>query len=126
MISFDGQTYDKQEDVPDLGSLKCVKVDGNRRFYVGLTQDAYKLPKYSNLGTGSRFQAVDSNLSKIYESTTKTWYTKDNSGGETDYAEVEGDLIPLNKNDYDSFFDKEDSDDKLEDVDFGDFFGKGV
>ena len=39
----DGQTYLAGEDVPEMGSLICVKKYGNIRDYEGLSKDIDKL-----------------------------------------------------------------------------------
>lgn len=79
IVIIDGHTYQKGDTLPDLGSLRCVKANGNIRFYVGLAADVSKLPKYDDLASGSRFKAVDdSSSSYIYEATTKKWYKQKN------------------------------------------------
>lgn len=48
MIVVDGQTYDDESEVWDLGSFVCVDADGNIRHYEGLSIDApTKLPIYT-------------------------------------------------------------------------------
>jgi hypothetical protein len=53
----DGQTYLAGEDVPEMGSLICVKKYGNIRDYEGLSKDLDKLPLY--VGTGSSCLMTD-------------------------------------------------------------------
>ena len=53
----DGQTYLAGEDVPEMGSLICVKKYGNIRNYEGLSKDLDKLPLY--VGTGSSCLMTD-------------------------------------------------------------------
>ena len=53
----DGQTYLAGEDVPEMGSLICVKKYGNIRDYEGLSKDIDKLPLY--VGTGSSCLMTD-------------------------------------------------------------------
>lgn len=82
IVIIDGHTYQKGDVLPDLGSLRCVKANGNIRFYVGLAADVSKLPKYDDLASGSRFKAVDDSSSYIYEATTKKWYKQDGSSSD--------------------------------------------
>ena len=44
-VVFDGQTYENENDIPDMGSIQCVEVRGNQRDYQGFVQDSQKLPK---------------------------------------------------------------------------------
>ena len=73
-IVFDGHTYQKGEEIPDLGSWVATSTDENRRSYEGLSADIAKLPKYDDLGTGSSALCVDNGDFYKYEATTKTWY----------------------------------------------------
>lgn len=85
MITVDGQVYEKQEDVPFLGSLVCVESRGSRRFYRGLDADSVLLPKYDNLGTGSIFRATDTSLYMVYDASTKTWYKQSSPSPTPDF-----------------------------------------
>ena len=77
-VVFDGQTYENENDIPDMGSIQCVEVRGNQRDYQGFVQDSQKLPKYDDLGTGSSATLIDPNgiedtiIAKYYAS-TKQW-----------------------------------------------------
>lgn len=78
-VVFDGQTYENENDIPDMGSIQCVEVRGNQRDYQGFVQDAQKLPKYDDLGTGSNAILIDPNGTEStiigkYDAPTKTWY----------------------------------------------------
>ena len=78
-IVFDGQTYENENDIPDMGSIQCVEVRGNQRDYQGFVQDSQKLPKYDDLGTGSNATLIDPNGTEStiigkYDALTKTWY----------------------------------------------------
>lgn len=78
MVVFDGQTYQTETDIPDMGSIQNIEVRGNQRDYQGFVQDALKLPKYDNLGTGSTATLIDPNgvLPTVigkYDSPTKQW-----------------------------------------------------
>lgn len=70
----DGQTYRPGEEVPDMGSIACIKYHGNQREYVGLSKDIDKLPKYENLASGSSCLFLDNSSVYMYESTSKKWY----------------------------------------------------
>lgn len=75
MIIFDGQEYEDESQIPDMGSLECVDVDGNKRSYSGLSADMpSKLPKYDNLGTDSTAKALDNGDFYYYHAPSKTWY----------------------------------------------------
>ena len=78
-VVFDGQTYENENDIPDMGSIQCVEVRGNQRDYQGFVQDSQKLPKYDDLGTGSNAALIDPNGTEStiigkYDALTKTWY----------------------------------------------------
>ena len=78
-VVFDGQTYENENDIPDMGSIQCVEVRGNQRDYQGFVQDSQKLPKYDDLGTGSNATFIDPNGTEStiigkYDALTKTWY----------------------------------------------------
>ena len=73
MVVYDGQTYESQDQVPDLGSWECVDVEGTKRKYYGLSHDVDKLPKYDNLGTGYCALCVDTQAMYVYHAPTKTW-----------------------------------------------------
>lgn len=78
-VVFDGQTYENENDIPDMGSIQCVEVRGNQRDYQGFVQDSQKLPKYDDLGTGSNATLIDPNGTEStiigkYDALTKTWY----------------------------------------------------
>lgn len=72
--TYDGQFYEKGEEIWDLGSFVATSVSGNIRNYEGLSGDISKLPKYDNLSTGSSAFCVDTGQLYKYEATTKTWY----------------------------------------------------
>ena len=76
MKVYDGQLYNNDEPVHDLGSFVCVsvEVEGNVRSYEGLSADIAKLPTYDNLGTGSKAMCLDNGAYLKYHAPTKTWY----------------------------------------------------
>ena len=39
-VTQDGHTYEPGTDVPDMGSVKCIKAEGNRRDSVFLRADS--------------------------------------------------------------------------------------
>lgn len=80
-IIFDGRTYLKGEQIPDLGSFVATSSDGNIRNYEGLSKDVEKLPnyreklsKYDDLETGTSAFCIDTGQLFKYEKTTKAWY----------------------------------------------------
>ena len=77
-VVFDGQTYENESEIPDMGSIQCVEVRGNQRDYQGFVQDSQKLPKYDGLGTGSSAILIDPNgvestIIGKYDAPTKQW-----------------------------------------------------
>lgn len=53
ITEYDGQTYFPGDTLPDLGSLRCVSVEGGKRFYEGLLSDQPKLPTYVDDGSSA-------------------------------------------------------------------------
>lgn len=78
-IVQDGHTYEAGEDVPDMGTIKCVSVKGNIRDYEGMSYDLDKLKaislteKYNDLGTGSSLLLYDTGKVYKYEATLRLW-----------------------------------------------------
>ena len=72
---FDGHEYKVGDEIPDLGSLVCTSIEGNKRTYEGKYSDKNKLPKYDDLETGSKALLSDSGTFKFfkYYADTKTW-----------------------------------------------------
>lgn len=82
----DGITYNKGDEIPDLGSWECIESVGMQRVYRGLSTDVNKLPKYDSLDSGSKALCVDTSELYAYLSSTKTWYKlKSGGGGGGDY-----------------------------------------
>lgn len=73
-VMQDGYTYEPGVEVPDLGSVRCIQKNGNKRKYAFLSKDLDKLPTYDNLSSGSSALATDTNKVYVYESTSKVWY----------------------------------------------------
>lgn len=73
-VVYDGQFYNSEADIPDLGSIECISSDGLIREYRGLSADVSKLPKYDGLATGSSCLMQDTGDYYEYNSKTKTWY----------------------------------------------------
>lgn len=79
---YDGIKYGANEELPDLGSWVNVAESGSAtRSYRGLSADFSKLPTVSaypqykgKLASGSLAIAADTGNSKMYESSTDTWY----------------------------------------------------
>ena len=70
----DGQTYQPGEEVPDMGTIVAFETSGNLRKYIGLSKDVDKLPKYTNLASGSSCLMVDTSAVYVYEKSTQEWY----------------------------------------------------
>lgn len=81
MKIFDGQEYEDNEPVHDLGSWECVGYDGDKRMYEGLSTHVDKLPKYDGLGAGSKATCLDTGEIYKYHAKSKAWY-KFGAGGE--------------------------------------------
>lgn len=73
-MNVDGQLILAGNEIPDLGSLECISVDGNKRMYQGQSADVGKLPKYDDLGAGSTAIMLDTGDTYMYSAKTKTWY----------------------------------------------------
>jgi hypothetical protein len=81
MIIQDGQRYNDNESVLDIGSWVAYKVSekGNVREYVGLSIDVPKLPKYKYtergeaLGGGSTAICCDTSDVYIYNPSDDSW-----------------------------------------------------
>lgn len=71
-VKQDGQVYEAGQEVPDMGSVKCVRADGNTRDYEFLAADLDKLPKYDSLFSGTAY-CIDTVDIYKYDSTNKTW-----------------------------------------------------
>lgn len=73
-VTQDGHTYEPGTNVPDMGSVICIKSEGNKRDYVFLAEDTDKLPTYDDLLSGSSALCVDEGIVYVYERTIKKWY----------------------------------------------------
>ena len=75
MKIVDGQKYEDNEQVYDIGSFECVSVEStNKRNYEGLAADVSKLPKYDDLEAGSSALCLDTGELYKYHAKSKTWY----------------------------------------------------
>lgn len=73
MIIYDGQQYEDDQAIWDLGSFSCVDSDGNIRHYEGLSKDApTKLPHY--VDAGSSALCLDTGDVWKYHKKTDQWY----------------------------------------------------
>lgn len=72
-IVYDGQTYQKGDTLPDLGSLICVEAQGNKRSYEGMISDFSKLPTYVDNGS-SALLYNGTGTTKVYHFLNGTWY----------------------------------------------------
>ena len=74
-IIQDGQVYKPGEEVPDMGSLRAVSVNGNARKYEGLISDESKLPRYVGAGSSATLWDASGEVRILkYEETTGLWY----------------------------------------------------
>ena len=75
MKVVDGQIYEDNAPVHDLGSFECVGVEpGNVRTYNGFSSDVDKLPTYPNLGAGSMALCLDNGDTYFYHAKSQTWH----------------------------------------------------
>lgn len=72
MVWYDGQKYETEADIWQLGSLVCTSKTGDVRHYEGLSKDAARLPHYC--GTGSSCFMMDTGDYYKYHQETDTWY----------------------------------------------------
>lgn len=77
MIIQDGETYKNKEELPDLGTIECIRVEeGNVRHYQCYARDVEKLKQnvtYDSLGAGSTCIVLDNDDVFMYHAGTKTW-----------------------------------------------------
>lgn len=83
-----GMTFDNEEDVPDLGSIKIVEEGAfNCNMYCCLSVDISKLNTIFtkayignafNVGSGSVCIVADTQRAFMYHTTTDTWYEWNN------------------------------------------------
>lgn len=71
-IVVDGQTYEKGEEIWDLGSFVATSATGNMRSYEGLSADVSKLPHY--VDSGSSALCVDTGDYYKYLKSEDRWY----------------------------------------------------
>ena len=77
---FDGNWYEKGEEVPDIGSFVASPDSDKVRSYIGLSKDidklkaASSLQKYDDLETGTSAFCIDTGQVFNYEKTTRKWY----------------------------------------------------
>lgn len=74
MIEFDGQKYEKKEDIPDIGGFDCTNHYGeNVRSYVGLSSGIEKFKaNVTYAGNGSTALCVDNG--NYYMFFDGSWY----------------------------------------------------
>lgn len=71
MIKVDGKYYASESDVPEMGSVICVGVEGNKRQYEFNSADLGKLP--TDCGAGSTAWEVDTGTIYKLDKKTNTW-----------------------------------------------------
>ena len=94
-MTVDGIVYQKGDEIPDLGSWECVNAVGMQRYYVGLSTDIDKLPKYDTLDSGSIAICYDTSEKYGYLAPEKEWFKIKNGGGGgdiDDYIATEGEV----------------------------------
>jgi len=71
---FDGQTYMKGDELPDLGSIRCINPDeaGDTRKYEGKIEDEDKLENINYAPDGSSAMLIGSGT-KIFHSLDGEW-----------------------------------------------------
>lgn len=73
ITEYDGQTYFPGDTLPDLGSLRCVSVEGGKRSYEGLLSDQAKLPIYVSDGSSALlYDGVGT--TKVFHFLNGQWY----------------------------------------------------
>lgn len=76
---IDGIRYYDDDEIPDFGSIECVKRLGEKRVYQCLSDDVSKLPtravypKYSDMESGSSCRTLDSGELYRYSHTRDEW-----------------------------------------------------
>lgn len=76
---IDGIRYYEDEEIPDFGSIECVKRLGDKHVYQCLSKDVSKLPtravypKYSDMESGSSCRTLDSGELWRYSHTRDEW-----------------------------------------------------
>ena len=78
MIIYDGQTYEDSSQVPDLGTIECVKVEGKIRHYVGMSDDESKLDVITYVATGSTCIMADTG--DMYTFADSEWHKTFSNG----------------------------------------------
>jgi len=76
-IIVDGQVYEREQDVPEFGSIECVGVDGqsNVRQYQCLSADVSKLNQFLTYpASGSTCLVLDTSQMYVFSKSSETWY----------------------------------------------------
>lgn len=98
----DGQVYEAGEVIPYMGSIVCTKIrnGGRVREYTFLSEDFTYLPKYDSLESGSKAYATDTDSTYIYDVSTKSWITREESFNKvvTDIS-INGKTVTITKGD---------------------------
>lgn len=68
----DGIMYKPGEEIPDLGNWTCVKIEGRRRFYEGVSKEIELLPTY--VDHGSRAVCLDTSEVYTFHAKLKKWF----------------------------------------------------
>ena len=68
----DGIMYKPGEEIPDLGNWTCVKIEGGRHFYEGISKEIELLPTY--VDHGSRAVCLDASEIYTFHAKLKKWF----------------------------------------------------
>lgn len=68
----DGIWYNPGEEIPDLGNWTCVKIEGRRHFYEGISTETDLLPTY--VEHGSRAVCLDTSEVYTFHAKLKKWF----------------------------------------------------
>lgn len=68
----DGVLYNPGEEIPDLGNWTCVKIEGRRHFYEGVSKEIELLPIY--VDHGSRAVCLDTSEVYTFHGKLKKWF----------------------------------------------------
>ena len=68
----DGQIYTDETQIPDLGSIECVDVEGKIRHYRGVSADEAKLDLIDYVASGS--SCIMADTGDMYIFANGEWY----------------------------------------------------
>ena len=71
-VILDGILYKPGEEIPNLGNWTCVKIEGGRHFYEGISTEIGLLPTY--VEHGSRAVCLDTSEIYTFHAKLKKWF----------------------------------------------------